>query len=114
MEERRKHKRLPIDLELEISKLFRQGYQVIDNLNEGIEVVNISKTGIGFISKAELPLDYYFNSKIQFTESEYFYCVIKIIRKEKHGDDNFYGCEFVGLAEFLAKKVDNYEDLIGE
>lgn len=115
MNERRRHKRLPIHLELSVDKLFKQDNVVVDNLDAEIEVVNISKTGIGFISKAMLPLDYYFNAKIEFDEKRFFYCVLKIIRREDNQEDDksFYGCEFVGLADFLSQKVDEYEALLG-
>lgn len=114
MQERRRHKRLPIKLVIDIDKLFRQDNEVISDLNESIEVINISKTGIGFICKDELPLDYYFNAKIEFNDTRFFYCVIKIIRKEVLEDTNLYGCEFVGLAEFLSNKVDEYEAFLEE
>lgn len=112
MEERRKHRRLPIFLQLEINQLFKQDNEIITNLEEEIEVINISKTGIGFISKANLPLDYYFNAKIEFDKTQFFYCVLKIIRREEHESGTMYGCEFVGLAEFLSRKVDDYEKIL--
>ena len=112
MEERRKNKRLPLGLELEIDKLFRQDNEIIANVNESIEVRDISKSGVGFTCKDELPLDYYFNAKIEFDNTRFFYCVIKIIRKKNLEDTYYYGCEFVGLAEFLADKVDEYEHII--
>ena len=114
MEERRRHKRLPIKLVIDIDKLFKQDNEVISDVNESIEVVNISRTGIGFECKDALPLDYYFNAKIEFNETRFFYCVIKIIRKVEQEDTNLYGCEFVGLAEFLSNKVDEYEAYLEE
>ena len=114
MDERRKNKRLPIKLVIEIDKLFRQDNEIIHDINESIEVVNISKTGIGFVCKDLLPLDYYFNAKIEFDDVRFFYCVIKIIRREDLGNTNLYGCEFVGLAEFLSHKVDEYEAILTE
>ncbi|MBC7959689.1 MAG: PilZ domain-containing protein [Vallitaleaceae bacterium] len=114
MNERRRHRRLPIHLELEINQLFKQDHIIIGNLDEEIEVVNISKTGIGFMSPAAFPLEYYFNAKIEFDQKKFFYCVLKIIRKEAIDDSFLYGCEFVGLAEFLSNKVDEYEALLGD
>jgi hypothetical protein len=114
MNEKRKHKRLPIKLELEVNKLFRQDNVIIDDINAEIEVVDISKTGIGFVSDAVFPLDYYFNAKIEFDEKRFFYCVIKLIRKGEQEGLYLYGCEFVGLAEFLSNKVDEYEALLND
>ena len=59
MIERRKHKRLPIELSLEIKKIYKQDYVVIEDVDTEISVMDISKSGIGFVSKAKLPLDYY-------------------------------------------------------
>lgn len=112
MEERRRYKRLPIKLELEINSLFKQDNNIINLNNEAIEVVDISKTGIGILCKDDLPLNYYFNAKIEFDEKRYFYSVLKILRSNKTGDKYFLGCEFVGLADFLADKVDEYEKIL--
>ena len=109
--DRRKSERLPIKLHLEVNKLFKQEYIVLDNINAQIDVVNISRTGIGFICKEELPIYYYFNTKIELPNNNYFYSVIKIVRKEDHENYFVYGCEFIGLAEFLADKVDEYKEL---
>ncbi len=109
MKERRRHKRLPIRLEIDIDRLFRQDNEILNDINKSIEVINISKSGIGFNCKEDLPLDYYFNAKIEFDELRFFYCVIKIIRKDNLEDGYYFGCEFVGLAEFLSNKVDEYE-----
>ena len=99
MEERRKHRRLPINLELEVNKLFKQDNEIITGLDQEIEVTNISKTGIGFHSEFDSQLNYYFNANI---------------RKEEHEKGYIFGCEFVGLAEFLSTKVDEYEQLLNE
>ena len=47
-DEKRKAKRLPIDLFLGISELFKQDNEIIKNVNAPIEVVDISRGGIGF------------------------------------------------------------------
>ncbi|PKM58347.1 MAG: PilZ domain-containing protein [Firmicutes bacterium HGW-Firmicutes-3] len=109
MEERRKNKRLPIRLELAINELFRQDHEIIPMANKEIHVINISRTGIGFECESELPLGYYFDARIDFDQQNYFYCVVKIVRKVDYDGTNLYGCEFVGLAEFLSKKVDEYQ-----
>jgi hypothetical protein len=110
MDERRKHERLPLKLELNISTLFRQDYEMIPDINEGIQVKNISKSGIGFICTHELPLNYYFDANIQLSIDKHFYTVLKIIRMERQDDKYFVGCEFVGLADILSARVDLYEE----
>ena len=70
MEEKRRYERLPIKLMLEVSNLFRQDGISLDLENTEIEVFDISKAGIGFMSEAKLPDNYYFNARIQFETSE--------------------------------------------
>ena len=113
MIERRRHKRLPIELSLEIKKIYKQDYVIIEDVDAEISVVDISKSGIGFVSKAKLPMDYYFDGKIRLAGNDFFYAVIHIVRGEVEGEDDdrkcYYGAEFVGLAPFLANKIDDYE-----
>ncbi len=110
MDERRKHERLPLKLELNISDLFKQDYELITDINEGIKVKNISKSGIGFTCKHDLPMNYYFDANIQLSDDKHFYSVLKIVRSEKLGDEYSIGCEFVGLADILSARVDLYAD----
>lgn len=112
MEERRKHKRLPIKIDLAINELFRQDNEIIHNTSIEAFVTNISKNGIGFESKSVIPISYYFDARIDFSEKDFFYCVVKVVRIEDHEDYYIYGCEFVGLAEFLSEKVDAYEQAL--
>jgi hypothetical protein len=108
--ERRRYKRLPIELNLEVDEVFKQDYVVIKNLNASISVFDISKNGVGFISEATLPIGYYFRGRINLGNEDFFHVVIQIVRASIHDDNQIlYGAEFVGLAPFLADKVDQYE-----
>lgn len=108
--ERRRYKRLPTELKIEIDTLYRQDNEFIKNINADIEVFDISKNGIGFASGARLPKNYYFDCTIGLGGDDYFRAVIKIVRVGNEQDGkNSYGAEFVGLAPFLASKIDNYE-----
>ncbi len=108
--ERRKYQRFPIQLDLTASKLYKQDHVEIDDINADICLVDISRTGIGFLCGQELPLNYYFDTRIDFMQKDYFYCVIKIVRigNVKEDGRRIYGAEFVGLAPFLADKIDQY------
>ncbi|MGE5630584.1 MAG: PilZ domain-containing protein [Caulobacteraceae bacterium] len=110
MEERRKYERVPLKLELMISSLFKQDYELIPDINEKITIENISKSGIGFTCGNALPLNYYFDAKIQLTGDKFFYAVLKIKRVEKTESGYFIGCEFVGLADILSMRVDLYKN----
>jgi hypothetical protein len=108
--DRRRYKRLPIELHLEVDEVFKQDHIIIKNLNASVSVFDISKNGIGFISDASLPLSYYFRGRINLGDNDFFYVVIQIVRAHISENNNkVYGAEFVGLAPFLADKVDKYE-----
>ena len=115
MQEKRRSKRLPVQLELVVSRLFRQEEITLD-INEPINVVDVSKLGIGFVTSADLPLHYYFNAKLELGNSDNsLFCVIQIIRKVPKGDGKIsYGCEFVGLAPVLRPIFDEYERILNE
>jgi len=105
MEDKRRFKRIPLKIELTISKLFKQDYEEIPDVNATVEVDNISKSGMGFVSNVELPLNYYFDAKILLPNDNYFYSVLKIIRVEKTEEKYYIGSEFVGLSEMLGDKI---------
>jgi len=114
VKERRKFKRLPVEIKLTIESLYRQNNESLDELNESIVVTDVSKTGLGFLTSAELPMDYYFNARIEIDEERKFYGVMKIIRKDQEEDGSFhFGCEFVGMADILTGCLDEYQEELG-
>lgn len=116
MQEKRRSRRLPIQLELVVSNLFRQDAAETVVVNEPIHVVDVSKLGIGFVTANDLPLNYYFNARLELGSPENsLYCVVQIIRKQP-GEDGMlaYGCEFVGMAPVLGSIFDEYERVLTE
>ena len=115
MKEKRRAKRLPIKLSLEISDLYKQDYVHVINIKAPINVMDISKVGIGFSSESKLPIGYYFNASINLGEKETLHSVVKIIRSQPIDDSlTMYGCEFIGMAEVLSFIFDAYEYKLAE
>lgn len=113
--DRRKSKRLPIELTLEIDEIFKQDNVIVNNIGASISVFDISRSGIGFVSQANLPIGYYFRGNINFSNGDFFRVVVQIVRSGMaEGGLIAYGAEFVGLAPFLADKVDFYERTLGQ
>jgi len=108
MEEKRKSKRAPINMELVIESLYKSGDREVIKLQENVLVMNISNVGIGFVCSRELPLNHFFNAKIAIDDEKMFYCVLKIIRTKKLEKGYETGCEFVGLAHILGEYIDEY------
>lgn len=69
MIEMRREKRWPAKLNLEISNLFKQDHVKVENINAPIEVIDVSKAGIGFRSASVLPMGYYFNARLTLAEN---------------------------------------------
>lgn len=111
MEEKRRYKRLPVKLNLEVSEVFKQDNDVISDLNTEIDVFDISKAGIGFTTSTYIPLGYYFNATIVLSTSEQkILTVVKILHREEQDDGLYrYGCEFVGLAGIFDFVFEDYE-----
>lgn len=110
MYDKRRHRRVKVTLNLTVSSLFAQDNDKI-NIDSPIMVKDVSRSGIGFISKSILPLNYYFNATLNLgDEDSVLYSVVKIIRCEPLEDDEYsYGCEFVGMAPVLSYIFDNLE-----
>ncbi len=116
MQEKRRSKRFPIELELVVSKLFRQEAAETVITDAPIHVINVSKLGIGFETTNDLPLHFYFNAKLELGSPENsLYCVVQIIRKIPKEDGMIsYGCEFIGMAPVLGTIFDEYERMVTE
>ena len=111
MGEQRRAKRLPVDLELEVSEIFKQDHVKVVYIHAPITVFDVSKSGVGFMSKSVLPVGYYFNAKLVLgDESHTLNCVVQIIRSQDNGEDGFkYGCEIVGAASIMDYVFQDYE-----
>lgn len=87
-------------MHLEVSSIFKQDNVRVNNIKAPIEVIDISKNGIGFISESVLPIGFYFNSRLEFEKQDKsLNCVVRIVRQIELADGKYnYGCEFVGMA----------------
>lgn len=110
--EKRRSKRIPITMDLEVSSLFKQDNVHVKNINAPIEITDISRNGIGFITKSVLPIGFYFNSRLEFEkEKESLNCVVQIVRRKQNDDGTtLYGCEFVGMPSIFDYIFDDIEE----
>ncbi len=108
MIEMRREKRWPVKLELSISTLFKQDNVKVENINAPIEVIDVSKVGIGFKTSSVLPIGYYFNARLVLCENDSLNCVVRIIRQQEVEDGFVYGCEMVGTASIMDYVFNNY------
>lgn len=81
--EKRRSKRIPITMHLDVSSLFKQDNVHVKNINAPIEITDISRNGIGFVTKSVLPIGFYFNSRLEFEKkNDSLNCVVQIVQKK--------------------------------
>ena len=107
MEEKRKHKRLDLKVTLEIERLDEDGVTTLKLAH--IDVKDLSQSGIGFTSKQCLKLGSYYNAKLQIWTKEVIDTVLEIVRRDEHGEEYYYGAEFIGMTDTDALKIDIYQ-----
>jgi hypothetical protein len=91
MDERRKSKRTDLK-----SKLIAKRLDSSEQREVGVDVLNVSKTGIGF------------EAYLTIWTSEVLHAFIEIVRIEKIEDGYNYGGLFIGMPELDLQRIDVY------
>ena len=108
MEEKRKHKRLDLDVNVQLERLDEDGITTLKYIH--VDVTDISRSGIGFKSQQELETGTYYDTKIQIWTKEVVDAVIEIVRREDEPDRGYhYGAVFIGMTDTDALKIDIYQ-----
>ncbi|SDB04989.1 PilZ domain-containing protein [Pseudobutyrivibrio sp. YE44] len=109
MEEKRKHKRLDINVKVEIERIDEANVTTVKYMD--VEVTNISKTGLAFrMTGVEFEAGACFDARIQIWTRETIDTVFKVVRVNKLPDDVYeYGCIFVGMTDTDALKIEIYQ-----
>lgn len=107
MEERRRNKRLDLEVAVELERLDVEGVTTLKYVN--VDVTDISKTGIGFSCKQKLESGTYYDAKLQIWTKEIINAVIEIVRVSGEEDNYHYGAVFIGMTETDALKIEIYQ-----
>ncbi len=109
MEEKRRNKRLELDVSIQLERLDdTDGMTTLKLIH--VAVIDISRSGIGFRSSRKLEIGSYFDTKIQIWTKEVVDAVIEIVRRDENADGLFeYGATFVGMTETDSLKIDIYD-----
>ena len=106
MEEKRKHKRLDLEVNVQLERLDEEGVTTL----KYVDVTDISRSGIGFSCNRELEVGSYYDTKIQIWTKEVVDAVIEIVRREDEDGKGFhYGAVFIGMTDTDALKIDIYQ-----
>lgn len=107
MEEKRNSRRMSLSAKL-----------LIKNMNDDsgtteeveIEVLDVSKTGVGFISNVPLAIGAVYETSLKLWTDEVIHAFLKVVRIEQTKDEKYIcGTIFIGLPEMNAARIEVYE-----
>lgn len=107
MDDRRKSKRTELSSTLIMKRLDDGGNQQVT-----IEIVDVSKGGIGFVCDQPLKIGAVYESYLTIWTKEVIHAFLQIVRIELSGDNRYsYGASFVGMPEMDAKRIEVYQTI---
>ena len=101
MEERRRSKRTDLKSKLLVKRLDSSEHEEV-----GVDVKNVSKTGIGFYCDEILDIGAVYEAYLTIWTKEVIHAFIEIVRIEKVVDTYDYGGLFIGMPEFDLQRID--------
>lgn len=104
MEERRKAKRTELKSKIVVKRLDNG-----TNEEVGIEIVDVSKSGVGFTCNVPLTIGAVYQSYLTIWTKEVIHAVLEIVRIEKKADTIAYGATFVGMPEMDSARIEVYQ-----
>lgn len=106
--ERRRSKRMDLTSRLVIKRLDSQD----DAMKEiAIEVVNVSKTGLGFDCTYPLEIGAVYEAYLTIWTKEVIHAFVEIVRIVKEDDVFHYGSIFIGMPEMDAMRIQIYDTI---
>lgn len=104
MQERRKTKRTDMSSKLVIKRLDgNTGNQAT------IDIIDVSKTGIGFACKEMLQIGEVYEAYLTIWTKEVIHAFLQIVRIELQGDNYGYGAIFIGMPEMDSARIEVYQ-----
>lgn len=109
MEERRKNTRMELTSSLSVKRLDGGSEQQVD-----IEIIDVSKTGVGFTCSIPLEIGAVYESNLRIWTQEILHAFLEIVRIEKQGNKYIYGAIFIGMPEMDTARIATYETVKNE
>lgn len=104
MEERRRNDRSKLESKLVLKRLDEeQGEEVT------IDIVDVSKTGVGFTCEKALEIGAVYEAFLTIWTKEILHTFVEIVRIEKLEGLFNYGSIFIGLPEMEAARIEVYQ-----
>ena len=78
----------------------------------GVDIMNVSKTGIGFYCDELLDMGAVYEAYLTIWTKEVIHAFIEIVRIEKDVDTYEYGGLFIGMPEIDLQRIDVYNTVM--
>lgn len=104
MDERRKSKRTELQSKLIIKRLDSD-----EQKEATIDIIDVSKSGVGFTCKEALNIGTVYESYLTIWTQEVLHAFLQIVRIELQGDEYSYGAIFIGMPEMDASRIEVYQ-----
>lgn len=104
MEERRKNIRMELSSTIRVKRLDGGSAQNVE-----IEIIDVSKTGVGFSCSTPLEIGAVYESNLRIWTQEVLHAFLEIVRIEKKGQSFLYGAIFIGMPEMDSARIETYE-----
>lgn len=105
MEERRKNRRIELGSRILVKRLDQQG----EEEEVSIDIVDVSKTGVGFACGTLLTIGAVYEAYMTIWTKEVIHAFIEIVRISKKDGIFEYGGIFVGMPEVEAQRIEIYD-----
>lgn len=79
-----------------------------------IEVVDVSKTGVGFNCNTALEIGAVYEANLRIWTQEVLHAFLEIVRIEKQGLTFMYGAIFIGMPEMDSSRIETYQTVTEE
>ncbi len=110
MDEKRKDRRLDLDVSIELERLDEGEVTTLKMMH--VDVKDLSSSGMGFRTAHPMDVGALYDTRIQIWTKEIIETVIRIVRCEKISDDLYRcGATFVGMMNSDALKINIYQML---
>ena len=108
LEEKRNSMRMSLSAQLLIKNM---GDNSLEEEVE-IEVLDVSKTGVGFICDRPLEIGAVYETNLKIWTDEVIHAFLKVVRIEQTKEEKYIcGTIFIGLPEMNAKRIEVYDML---